>query len=173
MRSWGITKFHWKKQWCWERLKAGGEGDDRGWDDWMASLTQWTWVWANSGRQGSLVCCSPWVSKNWTRLCASTTMATSICRMKKWLNEQMNGWILPLFGKPQAEALATDQTYRRWMNFCLFASFNLLPGTQEPLVRTSYFSWVQAENVAWNLAFQSSTPRSESQFCHRSCVPRG
>ena len=35
--------------WCWERLKAGGEGDDRGWDGWMASQTQWTWVWASSG----------------------------------------------------------------------------------------------------------------------------
>ena len=35
--------------WCWERLKAGGEPDDRGWDGWMASLTQWTWVWVNSG----------------------------------------------------------------------------------------------------------------------------
>ena len=38
-----------KRPWCWERLKAGGEGDDRGWDGWMASLTQWTWVWVNSG----------------------------------------------------------------------------------------------------------------------------
>ena len=37
-----------KRPWCWERLKAGGEGDDRGWDGWMASLTQWTWVWVNS-----------------------------------------------------------------------------------------------------------------------------
>ena len=40
---------HWKRLWCWKRLKAGGEGDDRGWDGWMASLTQWTWVWVNSG----------------------------------------------------------------------------------------------------------------------------
>ena len=40
---------HWKRPWYWERLKAGGEGDDRGWDCWMASLTQWTWVWVNSG----------------------------------------------------------------------------------------------------------------------------
>ena len=39
----------WKRPWCWERLKARGEGDDRGWDGWMVSLTQWTWVWANSG----------------------------------------------------------------------------------------------------------------------------
>ena len=37
------------KDWWWERLKAGGEGDDRGWDGWMASLTQWTWVWVGSG----------------------------------------------------------------------------------------------------------------------------
>ena len=35
--------------WCWERLKVGGEWNDRGWDGWMASLTQWTWVWVNSG----------------------------------------------------------------------------------------------------------------------------
>ena len=35
--------------WCWERLKAGGEGDDRGWDDWMTSPTQWTLVWVSSG----------------------------------------------------------------------------------------------------------------------------
>ena len=40
---------HWKRSWCWERLKAGGEGDNRGWDCWMASPTQWRWVWVNSG----------------------------------------------------------------------------------------------------------------------------
>jgi len=40
----------WKRLWCWERLKAGGEGDDRGWDGWMASPTLWTWVWASSRR---------------------------------------------------------------------------------------------------------------------------
>ena len=44
---WRLT--HLKRPWCWERLRAGGEGDDRGWDGWMASLTQWTWVWVNSG----------------------------------------------------------------------------------------------------------------------------
>ena len=40
---------HWKRPWCWERLKAGGEGSDRGWDGWMASLTRWAWVWVDSG----------------------------------------------------------------------------------------------------------------------------
>ena len=39
---------HWKRPWCWERLKAGGEGDDIGWDVWMQSPTWWTWVWINS-----------------------------------------------------------------------------------------------------------------------------
>ena len=40
---------HWKRLWCWEGLGAGGEGDDRGWDGWMALPTRWTWVWVNSG----------------------------------------------------------------------------------------------------------------------------
>ena len=48
--TWFEEPTHQKRPWCWERLKAGGEGDDKGWDGWIASLTQWTWVWANSGR---------------------------------------------------------------------------------------------------------------------------
>ena len=40
---------HLKRSWFWGKLKAGGEGDDRGWVGWVASLTQWTWIWANSG----------------------------------------------------------------------------------------------------------------------------
>ena len=40
---------HWKRPWFRERLKAGGEGDDRRWDGWMVSLTPWTWVWVSSG----------------------------------------------------------------------------------------------------------------------------
>ena len=38
-----------KRPWCWERLRAGGEADDRGWEGWMASSTQWTWVSVDSG----------------------------------------------------------------------------------------------------------------------------
>ena len=47
LATWCGEPTHWRRPWCWERLKAGGEGDDRGWDGWMASLTQWTWVWVN------------------------------------------------------------------------------------------------------------------------------
>ena len=49
LATWWEELTYLKRPWCWERLKAGGEGDDRGWDGWMASLTQWTWVWVNSG----------------------------------------------------------------------------------------------------------------------------
>ena len=49
LATWGEAPACYKRPWCWERLKAG-EGDDRGWDGWMASLTQWTWVWASPGR---------------------------------------------------------------------------------------------------------------------------
>ena len=58
---WRTDSF--KRPWCWERLKAGGEGDNRGWDGWMASLTWWTWVWVNSRSwwwTGGLACCCLW-----------------------------------------------------------------------------------------------------------------
>ena len=47
---WILWAPNWKRPWCWERLRAGGEGGDREWDGWMASLTQWAWVWASSAR---------------------------------------------------------------------------------------------------------------------------
>ena len=71
--------WHWKRPWCWERLKAGGEGDNRWWDGWMASPTPWTWVWVGSrscwwtGKPGMLQSMGSqrvrhyWVTKmNWT-----------------------------------------------------------------------------------------------------------
>ena len=51
---------HWKRPWCWERLRIRGEGGDGGWEGWMTSPTQRTRVWANSW---SLACCSPWGGK--------------------------------------------------------------------------------------------------------------
>ena len=48
LATWCEELTHWKRPWFWEGLGAGGEGDDRGWAGWMASPTQWTWVWVNS-----------------------------------------------------------------------------------------------------------------------------
>ena len=55
MATWCEELIHWKSPWCWERLKAGGEGYDSGWDSWIASPTQWTWVWADPQRVWELV----------------------------------------------------------------------------------------------------------------------
>ena len=49
LATWCEELTHLKRSWCWERLKAGGKGDDRGWDGWMVSPTWWTWVWLSSG----------------------------------------------------------------------------------------------------------------------------
>ena len=49
LATWCEELTHLKRPWCQERLRAGGEGDDRGWDGWRVSLTQWTWVWVGSG----------------------------------------------------------------------------------------------------------------------------
>ena len=72
---------HWKRLWCWEGLGAGGKGDSRGWDGWMASPTWWTWVWMSSGSwwwtgrpgvlqfMGSQRVGHDWVTEvNWTAL---------------------------------------------------------------------------------------------------------
>ena len=51
LATWCEELTQWKRSWCWERLRAAGEGADRGWDGWMASPTQRTWVWASSERR--------------------------------------------------------------------------------------------------------------------------
>ena len=79
LATWWEELTHWKRPWCWERLKVG-EGDDRGWDGWMASPIQWTWVWMDSGswwwtgrpgvlqfmRSQSQTWLSDWTKLNWT-----------------------------------------------------------------------------------------------------------
>ena len=69
--------WHWKRPWCWERLKAGGEGDDRGWDGWMTSLTCMSLSKLQELVMDREACCSPWGRKesdmteqlNWTENC--------------------------------------------------------------------------------------------------------
>ena len=82
LATWCEELTHLKRPWCWERLKAGGEEDDRGWHDWVVSPTQWTWVWVDSGswwwtgRPGVLLFMGlqsrTWL--NWTELELETPM---------------------------------------------------------------------------------------------------
>ena len=120
LATWCEELTHLKRPWCWARLKAGGEGDDRGWDGWMVSLTQWTWVWASSGswwwtgRTGMLQSMGSqkvrldwvnWTELNWTEL--------------KWTVVQ-----LPLSGNAQGVPLQ-----------CLDVSVN------RPLERSLWKNW--------------------------------
>ena len=94
LATWCEELTHWKRPWCCERLKAGGEWFNRGWDGWMASLTQLTGVWESSGSwwwTGSLACCSPWGQKasdtteqlNWTEAEIINTRSLLKTLMKK------------------------------------------------------------------------------------------
>ena len=75
LATWCKELTHLKRPWCWERERAGGEGDDRGWDGWMASPTLWTWVWVASGSWW-LHAAVHGVSKSWTRLSNWTELIT-------------------------------------------------------------------------------------------------
>ena len=97
---------HWKRPWCWEGLGAGGEGDDRGWDGWMTSLTWWTCVWVNSGSwwwtgrpgvlrfMGSQRVRHDWVTElNWTELkgwLESYPIYIILILIKGWKTKQDN-----------------------------------------------------------------------------------
>ena len=97
LATWCEELTHLKRPWCWERLKVGRAGDDRGWDGWMASPTQWTWVWASSrswwwtGKPGAAVL---GVAKSWAWLSDWTdwglgkaTCGTVICETY-WLLQE-------------------------------------------------------------------------------------
>ena len=67
LATWCEELTLWKRPWCWQRLRTGA--GNRRWDGWMASSTQWTWVWVNPGRWWrTRKCFSPWVAKSRTRL---------------------------------------------------------------------------------------------------------
>ena len=74
LATWCEELTHLKRPWCWERLRARGEGDDIGLDSWMASLTRWTWVWVNSG--------SWWWTEAWHA--AINGVAKSRTRLNEW-----------------------------------------------------------------------------------------
>ena len=95
---------HWKRPWCWERLGAGEEGDDRGWDGWMASRTRWMWVWVNSGSwwwtgrpgmlqfMGSQSVGHDWVTEpNWTKYCWRTSSERLHHQLTQMLDQMIGG----------------------------------------------------------------------------------
>ena len=99
---------HWKSPWCWERLRAEGKEDVKGWDGWMASLMQWTWTWANSrrwwgtGRPGVLHSLGLQRVKHelgdWTTTIVEKSHSSSICLVPQ-IGRSMTGGIPHSQGK--------------------------------------------------------------------------
>ena len=94
---------HWKRPWCQERLRTGREGGNRRWDGWMASLTQWSWVWASSGRWWRTE--KPGVLQSmglqsWTQLSNSTTTKEIVSLLSSWKDYPLFFLIFFLWNSP-------------------------------------------------------------------------
>ena len=107
LATWCEELTHLKRLWCWERLRAGGEGDNRRWDGWRASSTKWTWVWVNyrswwwRGRPGMLLFMGlqrighDWATDlNWSRYKNKTPVQSSIFLSldKRWGKKKVSGF---------------------------------------------------------------------------------
>ena len=79
LATWCKEPAHWKRPWCWERLRAGEEKGDRGWDGWIASPTQWTWIWAKYREAWRAVVQG--VTKSQTQLSHWTTTKAAAARL--------------------------------------------------------------------------------------------
>ena len=122
LATWCEDLTHLKRPWCWERLKAGGEGDDRGWDGRMASPTQWTWFEQAPGvgdAQGSLVCCIPWSRKE-----LDTTEQVNWTELKKDIPLHLSIMLCPSGALGQAWA-ATSVLFPPSVQICLLWTFHV------------------------------------------------
>ena len=89
LATWCEELTYLQRPWCWERLRAGGERNDRGWDSWMASPTQWTWVWASSGSWW-------WTGKPGVlQSVGSQRIRQNWVTELNWLNHASNSQIIP------------------------------------------------------------------------------
>ena len=156
--TWYEELIHWKRPWCQERLKAGREGSDRGWDGWMASLTWWTWVWASS-RSWKRTGKAGMHSKNW---------------ILNWVTEQQY-WCL---GGEGEEAWCSADSFISntfWTRHNMEASWGIV---ELCLWCNVFFSWC-CGLISWFLScllakilvevlFYSST-KTQGQPCHLPC----
>ena len=141
-----MSMSSWWRPWRWGRLKAGGEGDDRGWDGWMASLPQWTWVWASSR--------SWW----WTRKPA-VLQSMGLQRVRHdWVTEL--SWCLPLGIRQDWVTVLTNEDeasvprwmlrldHTRWFKFCL-PCWNTCSSSFQSLGKNSYYKefWISPDRV--------------------------
>ena len=124
MATWCKELTYWKRPWCWERVKPG-EGDNREWDDWMASLTQWTWVWVNlrnwwwTGRPGLLQSMgSQRVGHDWTTELNWIEIPLIVC-MRFLYSESVSGLCSVHFH------LTPDNSGLNWVGSLIYGYFSV------------------------------------------------
>ena len=119
LATWCKELTHCKRPWCWERLRARREGDDRGWDSWMASLTRWTWVWVDSGNWWGRVCCVHVVAKSqtwlsdWTDLYWGAKIPRALEHLSPWATTQaLKPWL-------ESPCATTKRSCMAQQRFCM------------------------------------------------------
>ena len=124
LATWCEELTLWKRPWSWERLRAGGEGDDRGWDGWMASPTQWTWVWVNS---------TSWVMDREAWRAEVHGVAKSRTRLSDWT--ELNKHVL-LFN---------------WGNtFCIYwGAYRFLANWKLGILLAGNWTWLEIKSLAF------------------------
>ena len=128
LATWCEELTHQKRPWCWERLKAG-EGADRWWDGWMASLTRWTWVWTSSG--------SWWRTGNPGMLQSIMSQRVRHAKRLNWMTLYVYWKILHGFISHISIVLKHVGTYTQCFEKCIFDNNNL-------------FKFVSKEQLSWN-----------------------
>ena len=136
--------IHWKRPWCWEGLGAGGEGDERGWDGWMASPTWWTWVWVNSG------------SWQWTGRPGVLRLMGS--QSRTWLSDwtELTDWMVVWItlvtrarSKGMVSKISKRLTQEDWCPCDCMRLVDLLPQTWW-LKTTEVYSFTDLKPEVWN-----------------------
>ena len=141
----------------WERLKAGGEGDDRRWDGWMALPTQWTWVWVNfasswwTGRHGMLQSMgSQRVGHNWSDLACMHALEQEMATHSSVL-----AWRIPGMEKPGGlPSMGLHRVRHNWSDFAASSSSNNNPicetAKETQMYRTVFWTLWEKARVGWS-----------------------
>ena len=145
LAMWCKEQTHWKRPWCWERLKAEGEEGNSGWDGWTASLIQQTWMWANSGK---------WWDVNREAWCAAVHGVTkSWTRLRSWT--ELSPYIKPTW--PDTGGLGFGPIYAsylqksfRWNNFLISESERWPKFTKQS---SQWKKWLFAKCLPYSRSF--------------------
>ena len=123
---WCKELIHLKRPWCWEKLRAGGKGDNRGWDGWMASPTRWRWVWVNS--------------RNWWWTGRPSVLQSVGSQSRTWLNWTELNWKDSL----SRNFILPSKTESRSLYICSFMQKSLM--TQLSIYLQTGQGWSKKRN---------------------------